>query len=38
MVLFMYGYYTSFGYMGIVDGVWILFATEEEYYEYLKEE
>jgi len=38
MVLLMYGYYTSFGYMGIVDGVWILFATEEEYYEYLKEE
>lgn len=33
----MKGYYTNYGYMGLVDGNWILFATEAEYYEYLKE-
>ena len=27
-----------FGYMGLVEGRYILFATEEEYYEYLKED
>lgn len=33
----MYGYYTSYGYIGFVDGRKILFATEEEYYEYMEE-
>lgn len=33
-----YGYVTSFGYMGLVAGKWMLFASELEYYEYLKEE
>lgn len=32
------GYVTPFGFMGLVEGRYILFATEEEYYEYLKEE
>ncbi len=31
----MKGYVTSNGYMGLVDGRYILFATETEYYEYL---
>lgn len=31
----MKGYVTSNGYMGLVDGRYILFATEAEYYEYL---
>ena len=30
----MKGYVTSNGYMGLVDGRYILFATETEYYEY----
>ncbi len=34
----MKGYLTLYGYMGFVSGRWILFATESEYYEYLKEE
>ncbi len=32
----MYGYVVDAGYMGLVDGEYILFATEEEYKEYLK--
>lgn len=32
------GYVTPFGYRGLVEGRYLLFATEEEYYEYLKEE
>lgn len=28
-------YVTSSGYMGLVDGQWILFATESDYLEYL---
>lgn len=32
---FMEGYYTPYGYMGKVNGNWMLFATEREYYEYL---
>lgn len=32
----MSGYYTD--YMGYVGGEWMLFATEDEYYEYLKED
>ncbi len=31
----MKGYLTKVGYMGLVCGAWILFATEQEYYEYL---
>ena len=31
----MMGYVTSSGYMGLVDGQWILFATESDYLEYL---
>ena len=32
------GYVTPFGYMGLVEGRYILFCSESEYYEYLKEE
>lgn len=31
------GYVTPFGFMGLVEGRYILFATEEEYYEYMEE-
>lgn len=31
------GYPTSYGYKGLVGKIYILFATEEEYLEYLKE-
>ncbi len=31
----MKGYDTQFGYMGYVDGKYILFATVEDYLEYL---
>lgn len=30
----MKGYVTAVGYMGLVDGSYILFASEEEYREY----
>lgn len=33
----MKGYTTASGYMGFVDGAYILFASEEEYREYLEE-
>lgn len=33
----MLGYHVSYGYKGFVDGRWILFATEDEYIEYLNE-
>ena len=33
----MCGYYTSFGYYGLVDGSYRLFATEEDYGEYMSE-
>ncbi len=33
----MKGYNTPTGYMGLVDGKYMLFATEEEYIEYLEE-
>lgn len=29
------GYPVHAGYMGLVDGKWILFATESDYYEYM---
>ncbi len=32
-----YGYLTPYGFKGLVDGRWMLFATESEYHEYLKE-
>jgi len=31
------GYAVSCGYFGWVNGKWILFATEEDYYDYLRE-
>lgn len=34
----MYGYYTGYGYFGLVSGRWMLFASESEYLEYMKEE
>lgn len=33
----MYGYHVSSGYKGLVDGKWMLFSTESEYYEYMSE-
>ena len=30
------GYYISSGYMGYVEGKYILFASESEYYEYME--
>ena len=33
-----YGYIVDSGYMGLVDGKYILFATEQEYLEYINEE
>ena len=32
-----YGYVTQSGYMGYINGQYILFATEEEYKEYIAE-
>ena len=32
----MKGFVISTGYMGLVDGKYMLFSTEEEYIEYLK--
>lgn len=33
----MHGYPISCGYKGLVDGKWMLFATESEYHEYVRE-
>ena len=33
----MKGYMTQEGYMGLVDGAYILFSTIDEYYEYLED-
>ena len=33
----MRGYFTGAGYYGLVDGKYILFADETEYYEYMEE-
>ncbi len=33
----MKGYYTASGYMGLVEGVYILFASEADYREYVEE-
>lgn len=32
----MKGYNTAYGYMGYVEGEYILFASEEDYLEYIK--
>ena len=34
----MEGFFIEEGYIGLVDGQWMLFATEEDYIEYMKEE
>ncbi len=34
----MKGYHTASGYMGLVNGIYILFASEGEYREYMEEE
>lgn len=36
-VLFMKGYVTANGYMGYVNGVYLLFASEMDYLEYLED-
>lgn len=33
----MYGYYTPAGYMGWIGYRFMLFATEQEYYEYMED-
>lgn len=33
----MYGYTVSCGYRGMVNGKWMLFATDAEYHEYMRE-
>ena len=33
----MKGYFTAGGYMGLVDGKYMLFASEEEYWDYCEE-
>ncbi len=33
----MKGYYKGSGYMGYVDGEWVLFASESDYLEYLED-
>ena len=33
----MKGYFTENGYMGLVEGEFMLFATESDYYEYVEE-
>lgn len=33
----MKGYYNNSGYMGYVDGRWVLFASEGDYQEYMEE-
>lgn len=33
----MKGYYVTYGYMGFVNGQYRLFASEEDYYEYMTE-
>lgn len=31
------GYFSSYGYMGFVHGEWMLFVSEDEYYEYTED-
>jgi len=32
----MKGFYTGEGYMGLVDGRYVLFASESDYYDYME--
>lgn len=32
----MEGYFTSIGYFGYIEGRWMLFATESDYYEFME--
>jgi hypothetical protein len=32
------GYYTSYGFMGLVNGEYLLFATDTEYYEFIADD
>jgi len=34
--LMMKGFYTGEGYMGLVDGRYVLFASESDYYDYME--
>ena len=34
----MKGYYTQQGYYGLVDGAYVLFSDESDYYDYMEEE
>lgn len=34
----MKGYYTSAGFYGLIDGIYVLFSGEAEYYEYMEED
>ena len=34
----MRGFFTAGGYYGMVNGVYLLFSSESEYYDYLREE
>ena len=34
----MYGYWTTYGYMGFVNGRKMLFSSDKEYYEYMEEQ
>lgn len=31
------GYFTNFGFMGLVDDMYMLFASEQDYYDYIEE-
>lgn len=33
----MKGYYTTNGYYGLIGGIYVLFADESDYYEYMEE-
>ena len=33
----MRGYFTTDGYYGLVDGVYMLFSSETDYYEYMED-
>lgn len=33
----MKGYYNSVGYMGYVEGRWVLFACEQDYFDYMED-
>lgn len=31
------GYFTNYGYMGLVGDTYVLFASEQDYYDYIEE-